>query len=593
MADKSSGLELTIVKFAPVFYQIDGGIEAAINKVLSAKRDEAKDGAYKGDFSCHDQGCLSEREDQYYWSWVYGYRNDDKPKWVDGFLSFFPGLTASASTITAGNSCFNGIVAVKNGSEYYGLLFGRAILLFRRHFQSNFGIELAKKVFNISTIKDVKAKHIGTTTNRSEREFYEPSFYLPEEGETVASIAGEITPYGSIGMQDSIAALLTYCVSKAEASFDFFAVTLLTTVTSLDSIRRIVACIAQISNEPAKPQCPLPVLTPVSKENVASVQAAFYAKLMDPKEELHFCVSSETLNTSASIRDLGPAHDFIIANDDFSIQSGDLASSREMDIRQFLIDHSDTFTFFDEMGVFALFGNDAHRKIGNFLAFFDAEIDIDGAHYCLYRGRWWQYNEELMRQLKIKVEQCWAFCHKTDRNNFSYHASDIENWSEKRKTAFCSAFSLKNGFPSAKTYDESKYNYLLSLEHEQTIGLFDRCSIPGNKLNVEPCDLFDKMNRSLIHVKIGGASDLAAAFRQALDSAKLLKDAKKTIKSRYGPDFNGEFSDVEVLFFYDGKTDFDITKARSFSLWIAFTDWFQGIVSLNLNPVFVVGRTEK
>lgn len=593
MADKSSGLELTIVKFAPAFYQKEGGIEAAINKVLSAKRDESKNNTYKGDYFCHDKGYLSERKDQYYWSWIYGYLNDDKPKWVDGFLSFFPGLIASAGTIAAANSCFNGIVAVQNGADYYGLLFGRAILLFRSHFQSNFGIELAKKVFNIGTIKAVKAKHIGTTTNRSEREFYEPSFYLPEDGETVASIAGEITPYGSTEMQASIATLLTFCVSKAEASFDFFAVTLLTTTTSLDSIRQIVACIAQISNESAEPQCPLPVLTPVSKESASAIQKSFYDALMDSQKEVHFCVSSETLNASAGTYNLGPAHDFILANDDFSIQSGDLASSREEDIRQFLITHAAVFASFEQAGVFALFGDDAHRKIGNFLAFFDAEIDVDNTHYCLYRGRWWRYNEELMRRLKIKVEQCWRMCDKVDRNRFTYHASEIEKWTEEKKKDFCSAFELKKGFPTVKTYDESKFNYLLSSEHNRTIGLFDRRSIPGSKLNVEPCDLFDKKNGTLIHVKIGCASDLAAAFRQALDSAKLLKNAKKAIKSRCGPDFNGEFSNVEVLFFSDGKGDFDITQTRSFSLWIAFTEWFQGIMSLNLNPVFIVGRAEE
>lgn len=590
MAEDSSGFKLTIVKFPPSFYKKDG-IEKTINRILATKRDEETPLRYKGDFECHNKKAFGERDDQFYWAWVYGYFNNDQPGWVHDFLSYFPGSEESVKQISASSACYNGIVVVKMGEDYYGLLFGKAVLLFRNHCFSNFGIGLAKKLFNISSIKAVKSKHIGTTTNRSEREFYEPSFYLPENGETVASISGEITPYGDEETQATINDILTLCYPKAFASFDFFVVNLLSSSNTLDSIRRVVACFSSIEKANIPEQCPLPTLIAVPKKNCDLIEKACFENLMDKTHDFRFCVSGELLYQSAQIYDLGTADGFVIADDRFETVSGDLTFSEEKDIRKFLIDHKDVFDSFEKMSVFAKFtvkDEETHRKIGDFLRFFDAEVDVDCSHYCLSRGRWWEYNDELMRRLEINVAHCWEKCDKQDNNEFKYSSDQIKNWPDDEKRHFCRAFRIKGDFPEVPSYNESKFNFLISEKHNRTIGLFDRLHIPGQKLSVEPCDLYDTKNQTLIHVKIGDSGDLAEAFRQALDSAKLLSGKKMPIDSRLGPSFTGEFKNVEVLFFSKGADDFSIPKSKSFSLWIAFTEWYQGISNLNLNPILVI-----
>lgn len=200
--------------------------------------------------------------------------------------------------------------------------------------------------------------------------------------------------------------------------------------------------------------------------------------------------------------------------------------------------------------------------------------------YCLYKGKWASFNDsyiEFINREIIKVNQIAKY-------NEDYCLTDLTL--EKGRT-------IQN--TDTQQYDNvtyTEYPFNIYLHDRLGFKLLDRKSWQELYKSVEFADLYDDVEKSLIHVKIGETPDIRYCITQSLHSAEIY-NSQRNVLAIYGIQ---EVKKIVMVFVLntsnmiqdDGVIDF--LKNKSIYFHIEVIEWLTKIRSMGFTAEIIVAR---
>ena len=214
------------------------------------------------------------------------------------------------------------------------------------------------------------------------------------------------------------------------------------------------------------------------------------------------------------------------------------------------------------------------KKLLYFLDY--AVCNVDG-NFLLNNGAWARFNKSYIDFIETEIKNVNQKAKYNKKFDFTKEVYDegkrIKETIEKTDV----------------NYAEYYYNYYISNKYGYT--LLDRKSDHKLFTKVEFADLYDPVNKALIHVKIGDVADFRYCIRQSYNSCSILNQHKNVLET-YGIDFNG-VEKIVMLFVYKNKnlvkTDsIDFSMSNSVYYKVELIDWLRVVRENNYEPEIII-----
>src|SRR5699024_2083572 len=131
-------------------------------------------------------------------------------------------------------------------------------------------------------------------------------------------------------------------------------------------------------------------------------------------------------------------------------------------------------------------------------------------HYCLFKGRWAEFNESYMEFIDREIEKVNDVAEFDDKYNL--YQSTLESGNILIKDS-------PKKYNLNKPYTEFSYN--VSIAKKYNYKLYDRQEVHEVFKDVEFADLYNEKNKELIHVKIGYSAEWRYCIQQSSQVAPL------------------------------------------------------------------------
>jgi len=533
--------------------------------------------------------------------WFFYYSSSSLPNWM--FLLTHLGnevINSATKSATGSSKSFNALIVLQCGVHFYGFCFGRIKPFIEPLLEKGFGLTLGEKLFGPDSIAAVSSKFFGVTRNKAETEYYDATFYLPDFGETVSAIQGVITPHGNGADLASFTLLLEKCSPEAAATYDSLILDYCD-AHKFDMFQHLALCVDSVDKN-CPPQSSLPRMNRVNQKMDDTLNAAFYDDCMNPNGLHKFIIAIPRFDFSEKTNDSADGYGVFVCDSYKKCPSDDVSWKNGTDISAFLQAHKTDFPNIMDIDL-ASYISDELQVEGSFLSLVDAELAFDKSNYILTKGKWYQASPDYAMRLQEGVLEC----EKQDlpRNSFDPEI-DLEKWKlffqdQEHNETFLKEVNWHSSESDSKNsfgYREMRLNYYFAKEHG--FSLYDRAESSvivdtnpqGKKQKFEICDLYDKTNKMVIHVKIGSASSLVYALSQSLTSARFIhrnyRDKTLFKEPIFGPKIDQPPSYVEVLFFSTNKGAFSVSGSDSIALKLAYVDWYKQLTNMGYKPILVI-----
>lgn len=216
----------------------------------------------------------------------------------------------------------------------------------------------------------------------------------------------------------------------------------------------------------------------------------------------------------------------------------------------------------------------------------DCTVEYRKKQFCLFKGRWASFNQSYLDFIKKEI---------INVNKVAYYNQSYDLTVTSLEEGRLIQKSDKTKFDSGVTYNEYPFNIYLHKKFSYT--LLDRKNEHEHFKSVEFADLYDNVEKALIHVKIGGTPDIRYCIKQSLHSAEIY-NSQRNVLGEYGIK---EVSKIVMLFVLNTSNliqdddSIDFLKNGSIYFQIEVIEWFKKIRSMGFNAEIIVAsnRLEK
>lgn len=564
-------------KYPITVYELDNGTSLTeYRRILRKKVADQRQKAIK------DSGLLrlNQGVEIYYISYINTVDSQDT-KWHKPWRTFF----SIDEPLLRNSRTGHGVIIVHfiEGQKKFALIFGRSFSLLKEYYKWDFGISLATKIFDKTSIEVASSKFFSMIKNKQIIDYKEEYSLQTDEGQAVDFLQARITEdYLRRENLESqyINELLSLVKPDASAGYAFVKLTVYGNIITLDLILEVLGKLSKIQEYDDRFELPMIKMVTRSKSNELDT---FLLNSIKAEED--------DISISVPFFGFDESDKFAFFDDieEFKLFYGEIAEEyngklNKEDIEEFILENCDSILNMRELYVSVSIAGEYSSKVC-ILRWVDSDIDIDDRNYALYDGEWVEFNQVYLDYLQNSVEELEAEC-LVDKPELSFSSEEVIYYREHFPNELMDRF-YRNGEGTIEgVYKEFVYNYALSQKENWL--LFDRRF--GNKIEI--CDLYVR-NEQYVHVKIGDSSGLDEVLRQSMLGLRFAE------QNRYMwtefTDYEGEaISDANtccVIFLSENRTGEipRLAENRSLRCKITFVDWVTFMKERRKTPRIYIG----
>lgn len=487
--------------------------------------------------------------------------------WYDEISSLFD----SREVITKSVYSSYGILLIYCEKFKYVILFGRATFVLSEYINWNFGLEMAEKMLNKSSINAQSSKYYSTSKNKS-LIVYNKGRFNAEAGESVDLINADIS---EVEGKSSISNLCYYINSSVGFSSGIKIIMSMKDIVLKDIVNVIILINKVYKEYNARFNIPKLLFIKPNDEIVNILNEKLNNDIMEV----------ENLNVSISIYSIIDS-DLILTNNitkyklTYNRQSKEYNVFNIADIRDFMIENE--IKNVEDINLRIFF--DEKPKYINILQIIDYTTEIEGksGFFCLYDGKWAKFNSDYIKTINEKIGEINNDIVTFD-NTYDLSKQELEIIKRTDKKEICEKLNIQiNQDLDDKLYREYVYNYKIS--KELNAKLLDRKKFN----NIEICDIYH--NDELIHTKIGAPGNFNECINQSLYGFEMWNNKKEEIRDEL--DIN-DVNAVTLLLITSNKSvlrDRNINKFKSVRFKLNLIDWKSQIELYKKNAKIIIAE---
>ena len=470
--------------------------------------------------------------------------------WYDEISSLFD----SHEVITKSVYSSYGILLIYCEEFKYVILFGRATFVLSEYINWNFGLEMAEKMLNKSSINAQSSKYYSTSKNKS-LIVYNKGKFNAEAGESIDLINADISEVeGKSGIRN----LCNYINSSVGFSSGIKIIISMENIVLKDIVNVIILINKVYKEYDARFNIPKLLFIKPNDEIINTLNEKLNNDIIEV----------ENLNVSISIYSIIDS-ELILTNNitkyklSYNRQSKEYMALNIENIRDFMIENE--IKNVEDINLRIFF--DEKPKYINILQIIDYTTEIEGEEgfFCVYDGKWAKFNSDYIKTINEKIEEINDGIVTFD-NTYDLSKQELEIIKQTDKQEICEKLNIQiDQDIDDKLYREYVYNYKIS--KELGAKLLDRKKYN----NIEICDIYH--NNELIHTKIGAPGEFNECINQSIYGFEMWNNKKEEIKEAL--DIN-DVTTVTLLLITSNKRvlrERDINKFKSVRFKLNLIDW--------------------
>ncbi len=400
-----------------------------------------------------------------------------------------------------------GVLLIHNTKVKFVSVFGRAIHLLAEYIDWDFGLNMATKMLDKNSIAAQSSKFFSTSKNKS-LVVYNKGKFNAEAGESVDLINATISECEG---HKSINEICNYIRRNIGFSSGIKVVVSMEKIRIQDIVK--VISLLNLIDRKYTPRVFIPRLNYLKSDDPLNLK--LLEKLNDE------ILSGEDINVSLDLYTVINSKITLFENISeyrlsYKRKNKMYSSLSIVDIREFMqeyeienIEDVKLRVFFD--------GTGQDLKILKIIDY-TTELDEMDSYFCLYDGRWAEFNIDYVNRVNNDIEILNKECVIFDESyNLSIGELEKIKMSEGKEILEISGYENVD-----KLYPELIYNYKISKEKSGI--LLDRKTFE----NIEICDVY--ADAELIHTKIGSPGDFNECINQSLNGFELWNFKKEGVK---------------------------------------------------------------
>ena len=453
-----------------------------------------------------------------------------------------------------------GILLIYCDEFKYVISFGRATFLLNKYINWDFGLEMAAKMLNKSSINAQSSKYYSTSKNKS-LIVYNRGRFNTEAGESIDLLNANISEMEG---KFSINQLCNYINARVGFSSGIKIVISMENILIKDIVNVIILINKIYKNYKNRFNIPKLLFIKSNDEIINELNGKMNNDILDDKN----------MNVSVSVYSIIDSELTLLNN----ITKFKLSYNRKSEeynivtienIRDFMKENNieniadiNLKIYFEESS-----------KTINILKIIDYTTEIEGktGYFCLYDGRWARFNNNYIDTIQKKIEEINNEIVLFD-NSYNLSYKELESIKQSDKQEICDRLGIPTDQAiNSDMYREFVYNYKICKEKGAI--LLDRKEY--NKIEI--CDIY--YNNELVHTKIGSPGNFNECINQSIYGFEMWNNNKEKVKEKLQVN---AVNAVTLLFITNNKSvirENNINKFKSIRFKLNLIDWKSQIES--------------
>ena len=459
-----------------------------------------------------------------------------------------------------------------NRNVKYAITFGHGSSAIMDLCDYNYGLEMAGRMANESSIKTQSSKFYSSSKNKS-LTLYNKANFFTEVGEAVDILTAEIVEQSN---HTSVTNLLK--LINKDVMFSIYLKISLIADFSLDNIIEIIQNLDNILNNYKEDVLMIPKLSKLSEtkdfELIERLNEKLKQEALKEKENISFSFGMYK-NIDGNI--------FILSDiDEVTISCrAKKEVYKELSVEN-VIDFMKKYDILDITSLKINIGNKGNERISDYLDF-TVQFDEDDTYYCLESGKWAKFNkiyvDKVEKDIKTKIKSITEF-------KKEYKMGDLEKLRTEYSNELIGETYVGSEGMKAQLYKERVYNCYLS--HILNGELLDRNTKDTD--GIEIADIYTRDTHELIHVKIGNPGVFIECINQSANGAHYYKHHNRKVKKVFDNKI-GEVDTITMLLVTDNTKVLkskDISKFNSLRFKLNLLQWFKQVDELNFKKRIII-----
>ena len=512
-------------------------------------------------------------EEKDYYLKFFFYLNENSRAKIDWYTEL-SNLFDSGETMNKKVYSGYGILLIYCDEFKYAISFGRAMYLLNKYINWDFGLEMAAKMLDKSSINVQSSKYYSTSKNKS-LIVYNKGRFNAEAGESVDLINANIR---EIEGKSLIKKLCEFINTKVGFSSGIKIVISMENIL-INDILNVIVLINRIY---------------INYNNRFNIPKLLFLKLDDEiVKELNNKINSaileeKNIDVSVSVYSVIDSELMLLNN----IKKYKLSYNRKYkeynsvtidNIRDFMIENN--IKNISDINLKIYF--EESSKTINVLKIIDYTTEIEGTtdYFCLYDGRWARFNNNYIDTVQKKIEEINNETVLFDKS-FDLSYKELESIKQSDKKEICDKLNIPvDKAIDSDMYREYVYNYKICKEKGGL--LLDRKEYN----NIEICDIY--YNGELVHTKIGSPGNFNECINQSMYGFEIWNSNKERIRKKLYID---DVNTVTLLLITNNKSVIrkeNINEFKSFRFKLNLIDWKTQVESYGKNAKIIVAEIKE
>lgn len=467
-----------------------------------------------------------------------------------------------------------GILLIYCDEFKYVISFGRATFLLNKYINWDFGLEMAAKMLNKSSINAQSSKYYSTSKNKS-LIVYNRGRFNTEAGESIDLLNANISEMEG---KSSINQLCKYINTRVGFSSGIKIVISMENIFIKDIVNVIVLINKIYKNYKNRFNIPKLLFIKSNDEIVNELNEKMNNDILGDKN----------MNASVSVYSIIDSELTLLNN----ITKFKLSYNRKSEEYN-IVTIENIKDFMKENNIeniadinLKIYFEESSKTI-NILKIIDYTTEIEGktGYFCLYDGRWARFNNNYIDTVQNKIEEINNEIVLFD-NSYNLSYKELESIRQSDKQEICDRLGIPiDQAIDSDMYREFVYNYKTCKEKGAI--LLDRKDY--NKIEI--CDIY--YNNELVHTKIGGPGNFNECINQSIYGFEMWNNNKEKVKEKLQID---NVNTVTLLLITNNKSvirEGNINKFKSIRFKLNLIDWKSQIESYGKNAKIIIAELKE
>ena len=487
------------------------------------------------------------------------------------------------------------IFHITETGEYYCATFGRSFSLIKKYIDQEYGLKMAGILFDGRAMDTISSKYFSMTANKALVSYHGEQPFSFKEGEAFDLMKASVVEHPGRPVESRyIFELKGLIQNPIQIGFSNIRVTARQKEIEFGTLASIAKLLSKIEAN-YEPRFNFPKMQIVKdKDKVGRLNKKLLESIVSGDSSIQMSIPFYNKDATDNFVFMNSISDIVLQ---FGRGSSGVRQSYEgfefEDVVRFLKGETTGKLVDDIAKVRIIVNSGGEGEPSDLINWIDAHIDLPGDEnpYAINNGQWVTFNDTYIETINKRIEAL-----EKDlvviSPDLNISRSIINQYYLDNKIDILQIFNGSTGVAVdiPELYLEIKYNHMQA--QDRNLYLFDRQHHLFD--GIEVCDLYDPVQKSLIHVKSGKDNrQLEECLRQSFLAIKYFHRHKEDVCCKVNTKNQqiGEVKNIKVLYLLKKKqatTEFKLSNLTSLKHKTTLLSWVEAIQTMKYKPQIVI-----